>query len=259
MPDSLRPEPEPEPRPAVAFEPTALGRRRRRLDPGLLIVGLAVILVIAAVARPWTGSGPAPSPRPAASAAGLLGERTARPSPSASRRLPTPSPTVPTPDPTRLENVIQELTAYRGQWGIGAGATPTSAVRPPVDWIAWVKVDPISVADMPSASPDLLRGLASIEPCSGLPNLPSGAQLIVITIPRHPLGTIGIRGWRMVGGGVDPPDVQELSGQWEATFWGSGDFTYLQRHDGQPWADGRYEFLIAGATGTTLTVCLGAA
>ena len=257
MPDPRRPDPEPTG--AVAFEPTAVGRRRRRLDPGLLIVGVAAILVVVAVARPWAGSGPEASPRPAASAPGVLGGRTDSPSPSSPPRLPAPTPTVPPPDPTRIATLVQELAGYGGHWGIGAGAAPTSASQPPVGWIAWVKVDPISIADMPSASPDLLGGLASIQPCSGLPNLPSGAQLIVITIPRHPLGTIGIRGWRMIGGGADPPDVQELSEQWEATFWGTGDFTYLERHDGQPWADGRYEFLIAGATGTTLTVCLGQA
>ena len=256
MPDPRRPDPEPQG--AVAFEPTALGRRRRRLDPGLLVVGLAAILVVAAVAHPWSASDPPAAPRPAASA-GLLGGLTASPSPSAPARLPTPSPTVSPPDPARIATLIEELHAYAGRWGIGAGAIPPAPVRPPVDWIAWVKVDPISIAEMPSASPDLLGGMASIQPCSGLPNLPSGAQLLVITSPAHPLIEIGIRGWRIVGGGADPPDVQEVSELWDASFSGSGNFIYLQRRDGQPWADGRYEFLIAGANGLTLTVCLGQA
>jgi hypothetical protein len=242
--------PGPDPQGAVAFEVIALGRRRRRLDPGLIVVSLAAILVVAALTRPWAIGG-SPSFAPVASASASLPGRVAAASPTFKPDTsPAPTPD-PTPlDPTRLATVIQMLAGYSGSWGVGAAATPTapsSSNAAASDWSAWVAVRP----NAPGA-------VVSTNLCTGLPSLPSGAEVIAITAPSGPLVDLGIGGWRLHGGGGDPPDVERLAGLRQIRPDQGGDISYLERLDGQPWTDGRYEFLIGEAAGaTTLKVCLG--
>lgn len=235
---------------AVAFDVIPLGRRRR-LDPGLLIVGLAAVLVVAAVARPWA-SQPAPAavavdPAPAASS----------PSAPASPVALASTPVV--PDLTTLASVIHLLAAYSGTWGVGAGAVPQTPItsRDATGWSAWVAVRPVSTQGSTTDVTELPSGVTSRDLCSDLPQLPSGAQVIAITAPSGPIGALGIRGWRLRGFRDDPPNIEVLSGLRQITPFQSGDISYLQRDDGQPWTDGRYEFWLAGSAGTTLTVCLG--
>jgi hypothetical protein len=236
---------------AVAFDVTPLGRRRRRrLDPGLLIVGLAAVLVVAAVARPWA-SQPAPAlvahdPSPAASSPSAPASPVAQASASV------------VPDLTNLATVIHVLATYSGTWGVGAGAVPQAPPsRDATGWSAWVAVRPVSTQGSTTDVTELPAGVTSRDLCTDLPQLPSGAQVIAITAPSGPIGALGIRGWRLRGFRDDPPNIEVLSGLRQITPFQSGDISYLQRDDGQPWTDGRYEFWLAGSAGTTLTVCLG--
>jgi len=239
---------------AVAFEVIPLGGRRRRLDPGLMIVGLAAVLVLAAVARPWA-SEPAPvsaavDPVPAAS------------SPTLQPASPTVQPASNAPDRTSLATVIHVLAGYSGSWGVGAGAVPAMSATPATSregagWSAWVAVRPVSTQGSATDSTELPADVSSRDLCAGLPQLPSGAEVIAITAPSGPIGSLGIRGWRLRGFRDDPPNIEVLSGLRQITPFQSGDISYLQRDDGQPWTDGRYEFWLAGSAGTTVTVCLG--
>ena len=247
------PGPDPDRTGAVAFQVVALGRRRRRLDPGLLLLGLAAVLVVAAVARPWA-SQPAPTavivdPAPAG------GSPSAPASPAA---LPS-APARAVPDLTNLATEIHLLAAYSGTWGVGAGGLPQtpSASSDATGWSAWVAVRPVSTQGSTTDVTELPAGVTSRDLCSDLPQLPSGAQVIAITAPSGPIGALGIRGWRLRGFRDDPPNIEVLSGLRQITPFQSGDISYLQRNDGQAWTDGRYEFWLAGSAGTTLTVCLG--
>ena len=246
------PRPEPDPQGAVAFEVIPLGRRRRRLDPGVIVVSLAAVLVVVALTRPWAIGG-STSLAPVASASASPPGRVAVASPTsepATSQAPAPNST---PfDATRLATVIHVLAGYSGRWGVGAGAvpaTPAGSSAPASDWSAWVSVIPA----VPGA-------LGTTDLCAGLPSLPSGAGVIAITAPAGPLAGLGIRGWRLLGGGADPPNVEVLAGLRQITPYQGADISYLQRLDGRAWPDGRYEFQFGGAArATTLTVCLGRA
>lgn len=236
---------------AVAFDVIPLGGRRRRLDPGLMIAGLAAALVLAAVARPWASepaqASAAVDPVPAAS------------SPAAS---PTLQPASNAPDRTSLATVIHMLAGYSGSWGVGAGAVPATSATSATSgegagWSAWVAVRPVSTQGSTTDSTVLPADTTSRDLCAGLPQLPSGAEVIAITAPSGPIGSLGISGWRLRGFRDDPPNIEVLSGLRQITPFQSGDISYLQRDDGQPWTDGRYEFWLAGSAGTTVTVCLG--
>ena len=262
--------PEPNREVAVAFDVAPLGRRRRRVDPGLVVVALAGVLVVAALVRPWDPGHSAPLAASAASptASGLA----ALPSSSGST-LPSPSgsasPGDANPaDQTRLALVIHDLADYSGSWGVGAGARSGAvdlpAILPPWAWIsplgswsAWVGVQPSMARTSPTASTDL-AGLKATELCTGLPGLPAGAQVVAITAPAGPLADFHVAGWRDAGWRDDPSGITPVPGLRQITPYATGDITYLQLADGQAWPDGRYEFQIGGAaTATTLTVCLG--
>jgi len=158
--------------------------------------------------------------------------------------------------------VIHILAGYSGRWGVGAGATPGRPATPATSsdssaWSAWVAVPPITAQGPATGGTDLPAGITSRDLCTGLPQLPSGAEVVAITAPSGPIGSLGIVGWRLRGFRDDPPNIEVLTGLRQITPFQSGDISYLQRDDGQPWTDGRYEFWLAGSAGTTLTVCLG--
>jgi hypothetical protein len=225
------------------------------LDPGLILVSLAAVLVVAAVTRPWAIGG-SPSLAPVASASASLPGRVAAASPTvAPDTWQAPAPDSTPVDATRLATVIHVLAGYSGSWGVGAAAVPAPPAGSSApasdwsasDWSAWVPVIPT----VPGA-------LGTTDLCAGLPSLPSGAEVLAITAPSNPLAGLGIRGWRMLGGGVDPPNVEVLAGLRQITPYQGGDISYLQRLDGRAWPDGRYEFQFGGAaSATTMTVCLG--
>jgi hypothetical protein len=256
---------EPQPQGAVAFEVTSLGRRRRRIDPGLVIVGLSLILVVAAIARPWASGQTPPAavtnPSPPAG----------QPSAAALVRS-SPSPESAAVDPNArsqpgLVPVIRDLAGSSGRWGVGvAGLAPVapSASSPAsastiraTGWSAWVGVRPATSSQAPVASGDLPGGTAN-ELCAGLPSLPTGAEVVAITAPTGPLADFHVAGWWVSDVGDNPAQLTPVAGLRQITPSATGDITYLQLTDNAVWPDGRYEFQVGGtADATTLTVCLG--
>lgn len=247
---------------SVAFDVVPIARRRRRVDPGLVAVALAGVLVVAAILRPWAAGQSAPVAASAASP--TAGDAAALPGPSGSASPGDSNPA----DQTRLALVIHDLAGYSGSWGVGAGARSGAvdlpAILPPWAWIsplgswsAWVGVRPSMARTAPTASTDL-AGLKATELCTGLPGLPTGAQVVAITAPAGPLADFHVAGWRDAGWRDDPGGITPVPGLRQITPYATGDITYLQLASGQAWPDGRYEFQIGGAaTATTLTVCLG--
>ncbi len=256
-------EPRPDqPRETVAsFDVVRLGGRRRRVDPGLVLVGLAVVLVLAAIVQPWQSSGgprtalaqppalaPAPSSRPAAASS-------AAPSASPPGALPSAS------DPAQqfgLVPVMRDLAGYSGRWGVGVGArTGSGSLTASGGWSAWVGIRPSTFRTPHPASskPPVVKATAL---CVGVPGLPSGAQVVAITAPAGPLANFQVAGWRDAGWRDDPSGITAVTEIRQMTPYQTGDVTYLQLPNGKAWPDGRYLFQIGGAANaTTLTVCLG--
>ncbi len=260
--------PELKPDGVVAFEPVGLGRRQRRLDPGSLAVVLAVVLVGAAIIRPW-GDG---NHQPAA----LTG-----PLPTGLR--PSPAPTdSPSPSPSAIplialarsaaERVIRSPGGNAESWGLAVGAGTSPAGGPSFEvgtevpiisialdgsWSAWAPVQPRpSSMPAPGASTEL-TGVTAARLCAGLPDLPSGAQVVALTAPGLPRDYLQVRGWQVVGWHDEPRAIELLPSTHNLTTHNAGAIDYLEQPDGAPWPDGRYEILVGGSTDASLTVCLG--
>jgi hypothetical protein len=74
---------------SVEFDPVRV-RRRRRLDPLALVVGVAVVAVVVAVAKPWAASDGGPNADRAAASPSSTSPAAAAP-PSGARRTPRPT------------------------------------------------------------------------------------------------------------------------------------------------------------------------
>ena len=261
-----QPGPEPPRQGAVAFEVIPLGRRRRRrIDPGLVLVLLTMALVLAAVVRPWA-SGPPPStavvPRPSSARPAIVPPPAPSIDPAASTDPSSP------PDQARLALLIHDLAGYSGGWGVGVGAAvgppfqptltiPASGVATDQGWWAWIGVHPVTSHPQPGASTDPVAGLAIAQLCTGVPNLPTGAQVVAVTAPSGPLSDLQIQAWREVGFHDEPRDIEPVPGIRQMTAFQSGDVSYFQQLSGRAWPDGRYVLQVAGSSETTLTICLG--
>jgi hypothetical protein len=277
--------PEPDQQAAVAFAPAPIARRpRRRLDLGVVALIASIVLVGVAVVRPWgdTGHGPtaltgplpstpAPSEPPAASET----------APSTTARSSAASP-VPTIGLARLatERVIRDPAGHAESWGLAVGAgthSPDglasyagagSVISLAVDsWSVWSPLEPkASSMPAPGASPKLPGGPAS-GLCQGLPDLPSGAQVVALTAPGLPRDYLQILGWQVVGWHDEPRDFELLPATRELTTYNVGAISELSLPNGGPWPDGRYELLVGGipdygllidgSPEYALTFCLG--
>lgn len=233
--------PEPNRASAVAFDVTPLGRRRRRLDPGLILVVLAAILVAAALTRPWANG----------------------PSPASVAADPVPTAGQPSDRPATFASA-----SASGVWAVGAGSWSKSFGQPAsvaplpwmyseIDWSAWLAVDPGTTHAPAGRLADLPPNLKAADLCAGLPRLPAGAQVIAISAPSGRSADVLTGGWGIRGFRDDPPVIGPLAGLARITPFRTGDLIYLRQGNGQPWPAGRYAFRIAGPAGTTLSVCLG--
>jgi hypothetical protein len=271
-----QPSPDPPRKAAVAFEVTPIGRgRRRRIDPGWIVAAFVIALLLAAIVHPWQ------TPTPASAVV-----------PSPSRQSPPAiSPVVPgalsaaTPDPSSaaasfakqdpsasdvLAIDVHDLAGNQGPWGVGVGAAVSPPFQPTLRlpalgiatdqaWWAWIVVHPFTTQATPATSVDEVEGLPVGQLCTGIPDLPTGAQVLVVTTPSGTPASLQIRGWREVRHD-EPSVIQRLPGVSALTPGLTGDVHYLQLADGAAWPDGRYEFRIGGSSQssqTRLTVCLG--
>lgn len=259
-----QPDPESQRRGAVAFEITRLGQRRRRIDPGLIAVGFALALVVAAVARPWAAiESPSATRSPTSPAIvrpSTLPVVLALPSATSGSTIPAAR--------SALARVLLDLGGYSGRWGIavGAGASPAGGpdfdpnTRVPIisialdgSWSAWADIQPA----LSGGGPDLVPNLKPADLCAGVPTLPTGAQVLAVTTPGAPPADLRIKGWSLRGWRDDPPAIEPLGGLAAIETSQGPDVSYLQQLDGQAWPDGRYEFRTSGSNGTSLTICLG--
>lgn len=223
----------------VAFAPTRLGARRRRLRP--VAVGLAVLALLAlAVAKPW-GSATGPAGTPGASAAVLVsvsGAPAGSPSSSA-RPDPASSPPIAFPGPPRP-----------GAWGISLGLdAPGDTTGAWATWTEWVPLDPVS--ERPE--PPIRDPLPMETDCASVPTLAAAPSILGITVPEAMTTDFRVLGWLSNGPRTEPLD-DELA---RLDVPGRGQFAALARRDGRAFPDGRYELhLLTADHVTALGFCL---
>ena len=263
---------------AVAFDVAPLGRRRRRLDPGLIVVALAVILVGAAILQPWSSgaprqqaavgrpspqavTGPAPTPVVVASPVASDG-----PSPSLSVGATIAAAR------SAADRVILDPASDAQHWGVAVAAGSSPGGGPQFDvntqvpvismsldgsWSAWAPVQILPSPAGADPSTSSVAGLKPAELCNGLPDLPTGAQVVAVTSPGEPRDYLAVAGWQIVGWHDEPRDIQPVASTRGLTTDRSGAITYLEQPGGKPWPDGRYEFRMSGLVDASLSICLG--
>jgi hypothetical protein len=258
---------EAKPQSAVAFEPAPIERRRGRFDSGIVAVIAAIVLVGAALVRPWgdLGGGQAElSPAPAT---------IAQPGRSQASQSPAEPSAPPAIDLARaaLDRLISGPTGHAADWGLAIGAgTPSQdgaatfteqesviSTAPDGSWSVWAQVEP-KPSSMPAPGVDpALGGLAAVDLCKGVPDLPSGAEVVALTAPGQPREHLQVRGWQVTGWHDEPRTIDLLPSTRNLARTNVGAINELTQAAGGPWPDGRYEFLVDGSTDESLTVCLG--
>ena len=263
------PGPEPRDPGAVEFDVVPLGRRGRRLDPGLIAVAVAVVLVGAAILQPW-GGGALPSLAVASPALGspavASGALPARHSAS-----PSAASTIPAAQ-AAADLLILDPASNAQHWGVALGAGSGPRGGPAFDangqvpvismsldgsWSAWAPVQLLPSPTPADGSSSVVAGLKPAELCQGLPDLPSGAQVVAVTSPGGSRDDVEADGWQVVGWHDEPRDVQPVASMRGLTSDLSGTITYLEQPGGKPWPDGRYEFRMSGLIGASISICLG--
>jgi hypothetical protein len=267
------PRPELKPQGVVAFAPVRLGRRRSRVDPASIAVGLVAIFLVAAIVHPWSGNPATPPP-----AAAVRATTTTSPSAPAATRTSQPAASrAPTSAAEAIDRVIDGPGGPAGSWGVAVGAGASSSEGPAFDvhtqvpiisisldgsWSAWAGVQPVVqpvISHPKSGAPgDPVIGLKATDLCRGLPDLPSGAELLTFTRPGSGAANVEVRGWQEVGWHDEPRDIEPLVGLSEELFADNGQNEQVGPAHGGRLPDGRYEFRIVDAAATrTLTVCIG--
>jgi len=260
-----QPPPEPPRQSGFAFDLTSLARgRRRRIDLGGILVVLVVALVGAALLHPWQGSNPisAVVTRPSSGPIGTPGPSS---QPVAQASAMRSSPDV-------LATNVYQLGAPAAPWGVGIGAAvgpplqptlkiPALGVATPDAWWAWIQVHPIvgraATAPVPSAT---VAGWSVTNLCAGVPDLPTGAQVLEVTTSDGTPDLVEVTGWHEVGWHDEPRDVEPLPGLDDVVLRQTGEVTYLELADGAAWPDGRYQVRTdrsESSNPASMTVCLG--
>jgi hypothetical protein len=269
-----QPAPEPPRQAAVSFEVAPVGHRPRRLDPGWIVVALVAALLLVAIAHPWQSTTPASAVAPGAGPS----SPTAIPSlvpggqpaaSSGSSSAPIQVVTQDGSDADQLALDIRDLASDRGLWGVGVGAPVGPPLQPTLEipalgeatdhaWWAWTEVQPV-LGTTPTAggSAAAIDALPVTKLCAGVPDLPTGAQVLLLTTPSETQDPVQLQDWPDVGWHDEPRDIQPLPGLGDLMPRRIGDVTYLELAGGAAWPDGRYEFHIDGRSPTSLTVCLG--
>jgi hypothetical protein len=217
----------------VEFAPQPIVRRRRLIAPALVSAGL-VCLLVAAIVKPWM-------PGPSGIGAGASGEAARQ------AAVQTATGDVERLDPGLIASIARQLAARSGSWGVGSGGSGPRLIRDD-PWYEWVPVEPVSTTSGAQLGvwPD--TGL-----CSKTPSLLGGPRLVAVTAPQSL-----VPDWRLVGWWSDGSSVRSLDGVVrQISPPGNRGISYLERGEGAPWPDGRYEFdVIAGSSTIRMLVCL---
>lgn len=228
------------------------------------MVGLVAALVVAAIAQPWQAAKPsiAVVPRPSS-----------LPVDTPALAIDPAPPAAQTPSSADvLATEVDHLAAAAAPWGVGIGA----AVGPPPHtslevaafgvstdrgWWAWVHVQPLVGRSATAAeSSATIAGLSVTDLCAGVPDLPTGAQVLEITTPDGTPDLFEVAGWHEVGWHDEPRDIEPLPGLDDLVVHRTGDVTYLELAGGATWPDGLYRVgtdRSESSSPASLTVCLG--
>ena len=223
-------------------------------------MGLIAALVVGAIVHPWqaTNSSIAVVPRPS-----NLASSTQTPS-KATSLAPMPPSTPGQSANDELAVAVDQLGEDAAPWGVGVGAAVGPPLQPTLEipalgvatdqaWWAWIVVQPSPPVGLAAA----IEALPASKLCSGVPRLPTDAQVLMVTTPSGTADTIQLQAWHEVGWHDEPRDIEPLAGLISAVSQHAGDVSYLRLANGSPWPDGRYELHVDGPSKSSLTVCLG--
>jgi len=224
---------------------------------------LIVTLVALAIVKPWGG---APAPDGASAAVAVA---SVAPPPTLPPLSPSPSPSSPSrpvgdvgpsltvggvvavpPALPATVAAVQRLLARRtGSWGVGDGGSGPRLIRDD-PWWDWVAVAPVSAATYPNS---LIRW-ADTSLCSGVPTLLDRPSVVAVTAPLAVDVAWAHAGWWsdgvLITGIADELRILSVSS--------SPPLLSIERRDGQPWPDGRYELhLRAGGAALAVSFCIG--
>lgn len=230
------------------------------------MVGLAIVLVLVAFVQPWAKPTRPSAALPSAPAATGVPTNAA----VTGRLVPAgPMSLLSSPGPASLADMVAGMAGDIEHWGVGDGAPvgpplqptlvgPAEGIATDHDWWAWVGVEPTAGRAQSSALPDPNGPIQADPLCGGLPDLPGGARVVAITAPGGARAGIEIRAWQELRRHDLPGPVEPRTDIDQVVTTASGGITLLERVDGMPWPDGRYEFSAPGPTGSaSLTLCLG--
>ncbi len=225
----------------VAFAPTKLDMRRRRVPP--IIVGMAILaLLVLAVAKPWGGGDPGPSlyPTTAAVAAASQGRPPAG-SPGSSVKPERTDVLAPggIKGPPRL-----------GAWGISVGtAILGSSTFERATWSQWVPLEPVTErAEPPIRDPQPIG-----TDCASVPTLPAAPTVLGITVPEGMSTQFSVLSF--YSSGTYTTSIDDYLSRLD--LLGRSEFAVLARRDGLTFPDGRYELhLLTPDHVTALGFCI---
>jgi hypothetical protein len=225
----------------VAFAPTKLDARRRRVPP--ILVGMAILaLLVLAVAKPWGGADPGPSVHPTTAAVAGATQTT----PPAS----SPDSSV---EPERSDALAPggiKGPPRLGAWGISVGTDILgSSTFEWANWSQWVPLEPVSERPEPPIRDPQPIG----TDCASVPTLPAAPTVLGITVPEGMSTDFSVLGWFSEGPWVATVD-EELA---RIDIPGRSQFAALARRNGLAFPDGRYELhLLTPDHVTALGFCI---
>jgi hypothetical protein len=221
--------------PGYEITPARLGRSSHRRVA--VVAASIVVLLGLVVVKPWAGSAPADRQEPAVAS-----------SATAAAVVPPSAAANGGPSRAATSTDIGSLAAHAGTWGVGDGGAGPRLIRDE-PWLDWQDVVPETSSDIP----DRIATWPGTDICERLPVLFDRPLFVAVTAPIDLQADWRLEGWWSDGGRVASLDgsVRQMSPP------GVGGISYLERLDGQPWPDGRYEFHVVASDSTlALTFCL---
>ncbi|MFM2106024.1 MAG: hypothetical protein RL338_1056 [Chloroflexota bacterium] len=223
--------------------PATVGRGGGRRIP--IVAGVAAVLVVLAVAKPWGDGTTGPDGRLADASS------PAAPSPSVDPLVEAPGISVPRPAPPETITILRingpiaaALTPVSDRWGLATGGWIRGETSP---WTEWT--DEVALFEGPD------DGRRPGPVCLEGGGLPSG-RFLAVTAPSGLAAASAIEVLPYDADGVpgDPPSLYRISRPVDEGV------AYLFRADGRPWSPGAYRLVVPTPVGpVTLDGCIAAA